>query len=321
MREHQRNNNRNLKFGRHYHKHALKNAYRGIFSKITAQHHTRIANQKRSKQQRGKIAEKRRMSTKKTKRKHLHTPCHHNCLGLYLRMNARPLKQQGEAKHSKTFNIERIEKITSHPKKLFDAQDDNIHSSYRHTKHKGIRSRHKLQRYSPFKRKKRINRKNRKRNKCRSSTNLCKHRLAQYAVKHRKSEFPKVSEEHRRKLENVKSDDYRSGLRLKVRQMNRRRSQIQNKIRDERTNEHKKQSKNTNGANMKSSIKNDSTPAVLCEHNKKKMREMIIKMNKAVRRSIILAKIIGKKFGIDDKTIEAILRKEEEKINPQYPPY
>ncbi|XP_028412479.1 uncharacterized protein LOC114535313 [Dendronephthya gigantea] len=62
----------------------------------------------------------------------------------------------------------------------------------------------------------------------------------------------------------------------------------------------------------------DNHGHVYCEHSKKIIRKMIYQMNKALRRSMILAKIIGKKFGIDDKTIEALLIKEEDKISRNF---
>jgi hypothetical protein len=106
------------------------------------------------------------------------------------------------------------------------------------------------------------------------------------------------------------------GMSLKVRQTSKHRplKYLVHKIRDEHRNEYKKQSENGSGAN-KNSFKNDRTRGVLCEESKTKIREMIIKMNKAIKRSMILAKIIGEKFGIDHKTIESILMKEEEKIS------
>ena len=322
-RHQQNNNHRNLKVGRHNHKHSLQKAYRSIFSKSTPQHYTRIANPKRrykfhEQQPDRQTAEKRRLSSKETRRrKHLDTPCHHNCLGLHLRMKTSPLKQKRRTKHTGTSN-ERIKKIKSHP---FSDQDDRTDSFYWHTKHKG-RSRHKLLKYVSLANKKRINRIKsenlRKRKKCQSSTNLCKHFLTKHVGIDIKSEFPTVSGEHRHTYDKGKyiNEDYRMGMSLKVRQTSKHRplKYLVHKIRDEHRNEYKKQSENGSGAN-KNSFKNDRTRGVLCEESKTKIREMIIKMNKAIKRSMILAKIIGEKFGIDHKTIESILMKEEEKIS------
>ena len=52
-----------------------------------------------------------------------------------------------------------------------------------------------------------------------------------------------------------------------------------------------------------------------CEIYKKKLQEMRIMVNRSLHKAEILAKIIGRKFGIDVKTIDKILRKKENNIS------
>ena len=233
----------------------------------------------------------------------LATRCRHNCLGLYLRIKGKSLRKKHRSKDTAIPNITRREKITPHSTRLLKHHNHKRHSFWRF-KHK-LKSRHKSIRYSSFS-KKRINKRERRKKKCRFSSKLCENHLAKYSGVHSKSEIRNIGDKHGR-----------GGVRLEVRRTKKHRPYkvFPNKFRHERQNNYKMQDKIKNTLKIKSSVKNNNTPAILCEENKKKMREMIVKMNKAVRRSVILARIIGRKFGIDDKTIAAILSKEEEKIS------
>ena len=271
--EHQeKDDHRNSKFARH--KHDFKKAYKRLFGKSTALHHTRIKNHERSEIPEQQV--KKEIALSKTERRHLATPCHHNCLGLYLRMKARLLEGKDKRKQIKTLNIKRAKKVTSHSTRLYEGHN---HRKHWHIKHKQ-RSGHKSLK-NPFSKKKRkhIKRKN---------------GLPKYASIHSNSEIAKARR---------KSVKYRP------------RKVLTNKFRDERLNSYKKKDENSIAAKMKSAVKNSNTSGVPCKDSEKKMKEMIIKMNKAIRRTIILARIIGEKFGIDDKTIETILSKEGENIS------
>ena len=242
---------------------------------------------------------------------HLSTRCRHNCLGLYLRIKGKSLRKKHRSKDTASPNIMRREKNTPHSTWLL--KHDKHHNHKRHSfwrsKHK-LESRHKSIRYSSFS-KKRTRKTERRKKKCRFSSKLCENHFAKYAGVHSKSKIRKVGDKH------GQNGSYQTGLRLEVRRTKKHRLHkvFPNKFRHERQNNYKIPDKNKNTLKIKSSVKNKSNPAILCEENKKKMREMIIKMNKAIRRSIILARIIGGKFGIDDKTIAAILSKEEENIS------
>ena len=202
-------------------------------------------------------------------------------MGLYLGIKGKLLRKKHRSKDIATPNIKRREKTTLHSIRLL--------SSFS---------------------KKRINKEERKKKKCRFSSKLCENHSVKYARVHSKSDIRNVGGKH------GQNHGYQTGLHLQVRRASKHRPHkiFANKFRHERQNNYKMQDKSKNTI-VKSSVKNNDTPALLCEENKKKMREMIIKMNRAVRRSIILARIIGGKFGIDDKTIAAILSKEEENIS------
>ena len=160
---------------------------------------------------------------------------------------------------------------------------------------------------------------------CKSSEKLCKN-INKYTKSHFLSKIHKVIDKHHNKITkqvnpgNKHQQPKRSQDNLHYR--NEKKSFIESRhevnIRNSFKNKNKGTGKtflNHDQGTSYAEKEHDRNFGFLCEHNKHKLKELMIKMNKAIRRSMILAKIIGGKFGIDNETIEAILRKEEGKVS------
>ena len=231
--------------------------------------------------------------------KHMKLTCHQNCPGQNSKINVRR-------------------------KKWLFTQRDHVASNFWQKKGKSRPFWHKSLRFSSSKKYRKSKKGHLTKIKCRLPRKLCKIFRNNHAGMNTKNKLSN------RKNEHVRKTSQREGISTGKKEHRLFKTMVGNAAENQHQNADKKPNKRTNKSMNLFSNENkgtkwfyhrkadDSPRHIICERSEKIIRKMIYQMNKALRRSMILAKIIGKKFGIDDKTIETLLIKEEDKISSNF---